>query len=83
MSVTAAPRTVELRLRDRYQSKIAPRLIQRFAYTNPMQVPRLVKVVINIGLGETIQNPKALDAALKVLADEAVPPDVKRLQQAA
>ena len=64
MSVTAAPRTVQLRLRDRYQSKIAPRLIQRFAYTNPMQVPRLVKVVINIGLGETIQNPKALDAAL-------------------
>jgi large subunit ribosomal protein L5 len=64
MSTAAAPRTVELRLRDRYQSKIVPRLIQRFAYTNPMQVPRLEKVVINIGLGETIQNPKALDAAL-------------------
>ena len=64
MSPTAAPTTVELRLRDRYQSKIVPRLIQRFAYTNTMQVPRMEKVVINIGVGETIQNPKALDFAI-------------------
>jgi large subunit ribosomal protein L5 len=67
MNTAAAPSTVELRLRDRYKSKIVPRLIQRFTYTNPMQVPRLVKVVVNIGLGETIQNPKALDAAVSDL----------------
>jgi large subunit ribosomal protein L5 len=63
MSPTAAPKATELRLKDRYQAKIVPTLIQRFAYTNAMQVPRVEKVVINIGLGETIQNPKALDAA--------------------
>jgi large subunit ribosomal protein L5 len=63
MSPTAAPQSVELRLKERYQTRIVPALIQRFAYTNTMQAPRLIKVVVNIGLGETIQNPKALDAA--------------------
>ena len=64
MSVVASPPRVELRLKQRYQDKIVPALIQRFAYTNVMQVPRLVKVVANIGVGESIQNPKALDAAV-------------------
>jgi large subunit ribosomal protein L5 len=41
-----------------------PALIQEFKYTTPMQVPRLEKVVLNIGLGEAIQNAKALDAAV-------------------
>ena len=63
MSV-ASPSRVELRLKQRYQDKIVPTLIQRFAYTNAMQVPRLVKVVANIGVGESISNPKALDAAI-------------------
>lgn len=63
MSVaTRAP--VELRLKQRYQEQIAPRLMQRFAYANVHQVPKLVKVVLNIGIGEAIQNPKALDAAV-------------------
>ncbi len=62
MSV-AAPRPVQLRLRDHYLQKVAPALMQRFAYSNVMQVPRLVKVVVNIGIGEALQNPKALDAA--------------------
>jgi large subunit ribosomal protein L5 len=64
MSVAASPPKTELRLKQRYQDKIVPTLIQRFAYTNEMQVPRLVKVVANIGIGESIQNPKALDAAV-------------------
>ena len=55
---------VRLRLKDHYQKKIVPALIQRFAYANVMQVPRLVKVVVNVGVGEAIQNPKALDAAV-------------------
>jgi large subunit ribosomal protein L5 len=63
VSVAASPTGTELRLRQRYQDKILPALIQRFAYTNALQVPRLVKVVANIGIGESISNPKALDAA--------------------
>ena len=62
-SVVASPAGTELRLKQRYQEKILPALIQRFAYTNALQAPRLVKVVANIGIGESISNPKALDAA--------------------
>jgi len=62
-SVVSSPAGTELRLKRRYQDKIVPALIQRFAYTNALQVPRLVKVVANIGIGESISNPKALDAA--------------------
>jgi large subunit ribosomal protein L5 len=62
-SVAASPTGTELRLKQRYRDKIMPALIQRFAYTNEMQVPRLDKVVVNIGVGESISNPKALDAA--------------------
>jgi large subunit ribosomal protein L5 len=62
-SVVASPAGAELRLKQRYQDKILPALIQRHAYTNALQVPRLVKVVANIGIGESISNPKALDAA--------------------
>ena len=66
MSV-ASPSRVELRLKQRYQDQIAPKLIQRFAYSNVHQAPRLIKVVLNIGIGEAIQNPKALDAAVSDL----------------
>jgi large subunit ribosomal protein L5 len=52
------------RLKEKYQSEIVPGLIQEFNYTTVMQVPRLQKVVLNIGLGEAIQNAKALDAAV-------------------
>lgn len=52
------------RLRDRYESEIRGKLQEKFSYENPMQIPRLQKIVINIGMGEAIQNPKALDAAL-------------------
>jgi large subunit ribosomal protein L5 len=62
-SVVSSPAGTELRLKQRYREKIMPALIQRFAYTNEMQAPRLVKVVVNIGVGESISNPKALDAA--------------------
>ncbi len=56
------------RLRERYQSEIAPALTRQFSYTNPMQVPRLQKIVVNIGLGEALQNAKAIDAASADLA---------------
>lgn len=52
------------RLDQRYRDEIAPALLKQFAYANPMQVPRLSKVVVNIGLGEALTNAKALDAAV-------------------
>lgn len=55
-------------LRDRYEREVRPALTQRFGYKNQMQVARLHKVVLNMGVGEAVQNPKALDAALKDLA---------------
>ncbi len=51
------------RLRERYRNEIIPELMKRYGYQNIMQVPRLNKVVLNIGLGEAIQNAKALEAA--------------------
>jgi len=55
-------------LRQRYQEEAVPALSKEFAYANPMQVPRLSKIVINIGLGEALTNAKALDAAVGDLA---------------
>ena len=51
------------RLRERYQSEVVPALSKQFEYRNPMQVPRLDKIVVNIGLGEALTNAKAIDAA--------------------
>jgi len=51
-----------------YQQEIVPKLKEKFGYRNIMQVPQLEKVVINMGLGEAVQNPKLLDAAMKDLA---------------
>lgn len=53
------------RLKDRYRKDIIPTLMREFGYRNLMQVPRLEKVVVNIGVGEAIGNAKALDAAVK------------------
>jgi large subunit ribosomal protein L5 len=55
-------------LRQRYHDEVVPALQREFSYANPMQIPRLEKVVVNIGLGEAIQNAKALDAAVGDLA---------------
>jgi len=51
------------RLKERYREEVVPALIKEFGYQNVMQAPRLEKVVLNVGLGEAIQNPKALDSA--------------------
>jgi len=56
------------RLKDKYQQEIVPALMQKFSYKNVMQVPKIEKVVVNIGLGEAIANSKALDAAVNDLA---------------
>ena len=55
------------RLKERYQKDVVPSLMKQFNYKNPMQVPRLVKVVLNMGMGEAISNAKALDHAVSEL----------------
>ena len=52
------------RLHERYDAEIKGQLKEKFSYSNVMETPRLVKVVVNMGLGEAIQNPKAMDAAV-------------------
>lgn len=52
------------RLRDKYKKDTVPALMKRFNYTNPNQVPRLRKIVINMGLGEAVANPKIIDSAV-------------------
>lgn len=56
------------RLRDVYLSEVMPVLMSKHGYQNPMQVPRLQKVVCNVGLGEAIQDPKAVETAGRDLA---------------
>src|SRR5918911_1545979 len=51
------------RLRERYQKEIAPAISKEFGITNPMAIPRLEKIVINMGMGEAIANSKVLDTA--------------------
>lgn len=55
------------RLRERYRKVIAPALQKEFGYANPMAIPRLRKIVVNIGVGEATQNIKVLDAASQEL----------------
>lgn len=52
------------RVRDRFREDIVPVLISEFGYKNPFQVPKLEKIVLNIGLGEAVANGRALDAAV-------------------
>jgi large subunit ribosomal protein L5 len=59
-ATTAAPKS---RLRERYEKEVAPALHTEFGYDNVMRVPGLHKIVINIGMGEAIQTPKAMEAA--------------------
>src|SRR5215211_4162842 len=56
------------RVFDQYKSDVIPQLMTEFGYKNVMQVPKLEKIVINIGLGEAIQNAKAIDAAVADLS---------------
>lgn len=57
-----------MRLREQYNKEIVPALVKHFDYKNVMAVPRLTKTVINMGLGEAIQNAKILDSAIEELA---------------
>ncbi|GAB4408713.1 MAG: 50S ribosomal protein L5 [Thermodesulfovibrionales bacterium] len=70
------------RLKEKYMNEVAPALMKEFSYKNVMEVPRLKKVVVNVGLGEAVQNIKLLDAAQKELSiitgQKAVPTKAKK-----
>ena len=63
----AAPTTP--RLKERYRKEIVPALMKEFSYSNVMQAPVVHKIVINIGMGEAIQNQKAMENAVRDLSD--------------
>ncbi len=56
------------RLRDKYESDIKGKLVEKFGYKSPMQIPKLEKIVVNIGVGEAKDNAKALESAVSDLA---------------
>lgn len=56
------------RLKDKFMNEVVPAMQAKFKYKSPMQIPKLEKVVINMGVGEVKENPKALDAAVNDLA---------------
>ncbi len=58
-------------LKDHYKNECKPALQQEFGYTNTMQIPKLEKIVLNMGLGEAVQNPKIVDGAVEELTSIA------------
>ncbi|NLM42245.1 MAG: 50S ribosomal protein L5 [Firmicutes bacterium] len=56
-----------VRMKEKYQTEVVPALMERFGYKNIMEVPRFEKIVLNIGVGEATQDPKALEAAVRDL----------------
>jgi large subunit ribosomal protein L5 len=70
------------RLKDRYNETILPALVRKFGYTSPMQAPRLVKVTLNMGVGDAKQDSKMLEAATAQLATIAgQKPNVRRARK--
>jgi large subunit ribosomal protein L5 len=67
------------RLKERYREQIAPALREQFTYANPMQIPRLVKIVVNMGVGEAARDAKLMDGAVRDLtAITGQKPQVRR-----
>ena len=56
------------RLKDHYREEVIPALMDKFQYSNVMEVPKLEKVVVNMGVGDAKENPKFLESAVKDLA---------------
>ncbi len=70
------------RLKDRYNDEIRDQLVEKFGYTSPMQAPKLVKVTLNMGVGEAKQDSKMLETAKAQLADIAgQQPNVRRARK--
>ena len=56
------------RMKEKYEKEIIPALMKKFNYKSVMQVPKIEKIVINMGIGDAVQNPKALDSAVEELS---------------
>jgi large subunit ribosomal protein L5 len=65
--VTSNTQAVPARFAAKYHKEVAPALIKQFSYKNPNQVPRLQKIVVNMGLGQAVTNPKIIDSAVDEL----------------
>ena len=65
--VSSSSDVVAPRLREKYKAEVIPALTKQFGYKNPMQVPRLEKIVVNMGLGAAVANPKIIDTAVEDL----------------
>jgi len=73
---------VQARLKQRYQQEILPDLVGRFGYSSPMQAPRILKITLNMGVGEAKQDSKMLEAAQEQLATIAGQrPNVRRARK--
>jgi large subunit ribosomal protein L5 len=71
------------RLKESYQATVVPAMTEKFGYSNQMQVPRLEKIVVNIGVGEAAQEPKAMDGAVADLtAITGQKPSIRRAKRA-
>src|ERR1700678_477770 len=66
-SVTSTAQAVAARFAEKYTTVAIPALTKQFGYKNPNQVPRLQKIVLNMGLGQAVTNPKIVDAAVEEL----------------
>jgi large subunit ribosomal protein L5 len=66
-SVTSSTPAIPPRLLDKYKDQVIPALTKQFNYKNPNQVPRLQKIVVNMGLGAAVANPKIIDSAVEEL----------------
>jgi large subunit ribosomal protein L5 len=70
------------RLKDQYQQEVVPRLMKEAGYSNVMQVPRVEKIILNIGVGEAVTNPKVLEGAVSDLTQIAAQkPMVRRARK--
>lgn len=71
------------RLKEKYKKEVVPALMKKFGYKNVMQVPKLEKIVVNVGVGEAIQNAKLLDSAVSDLSRiTGQKPAIKRAKKA-
>src|SRR2546430_16618902 len=71
-----AEKKTSVRLKEKFQKEVAPVLMKEFELKNPMAVPRLHKIVLNMGLGEATQNAKVLDPAVNELGQTGGPKTV-------
>ncbi len=63
-NAAAEPPPSRPRMLERYRQEVAPAMVRDFSYANVMEIPRVTKVVVNVGLGESLLNPRALEAAM-------------------